>query len=114
MPAQVVATVIGLWLYASPSVLGYDGAAAALDRIAGALIVTFSFVAIWEFLRGVRLANRPLAVALLVAPWFLDQPTAGLISSVAAGAVVLALSFVEGTIQRRYGGGWSALLRKQR
>lgn len=114
MRAQVVATATGLWLYASPSVLGYEGAAAAVDRIAGALIVTFSFVAIWEFLRGARLANRPVAVVLLVAPWFLDQPIAGLISSVAAGGVVLALSFVEGTIQRRYGGGWSALLRNQR
>lgn len=114
MPAQVVATLIGLWLYASPSLLDYGGTAAAVDRIAGALIVTFSFVAIWEFLRGVRLANRPLAVVLLVVPWFLDQPTAGLISSVAGGAAVLALSFVEGKIQRRYGGGWSVLLRNQR
>lgn len=114
MPAQVVATLIGAWLYASPSVLDYDGAAAVVDRIAGALILTFSFVAIWEFLRGMRRANRPLAVVLLAAPWFLDQPVAALISSVAAGAAVLALSFVEGRIQRRYGGGWSALLRNQR
>ena len=114
MPAQIAATAIGLWLYASPGVLDYDGAAAVVDRIAGALILTFSFVAIWEFLRGVRRANRPLAVVLLVAPWFLEQPTAGVISSVAAGAVVLALSFVEGTIKRPYGGGWSALLRNGR
>lgn len=114
MPAQVAATVIGIWLYASPSVLDYGGAAAVVDRIAGALIITFSFVAIWEFLRGVRRASRPLALVLLAAPWFLDQPTAGLISSVAAGAAVLALSFVEGNIRRRYGGGWSVLLRNQR
>ena len=114
MPAQVAATAIGLWLYASPSVLDYGGGAAVVDRIAGALIITFSFVAIWEFLRGVRRANRPLAVVLLVAPWFLDQPTAGVISSVLGGAAVLALSFVEGQIKRPYGGGWSVLLRNQR
>ena len=114
MWAQVAATIIGLWVYISPSVLDYDGAAGVIDRIAGALIITFSFVAIWEHVRGSRLANRPLAFVLLAAPWFLDQPTAGLVSSVAAGAAVMALSFVEGEIQRPYGGGWSTLTRSQR
>lgn len=114
MPAQVAATAVGVWLYIAPSVLDYGGAAAAVDRIAGALIITFSFVAIWEFVRGLRLANRPLAVVLLVVPWFLDQPAAGLLSSVAGGAAVLALSFVEGRIKRSYGGGWSVLLRSRR
>ena len=114
MRAQISATLVGLWVYISPSVLGYDGAAAVVERITGALIVTFSFVAIWEFLRAVRLINRPLAVVLLVSPWFLEQPAASLLSSVAAGAAVLALSFVKSKTRRPYGGGWSAVLRHER
>lgn len=114
MWAQMAATGVGVWVYIAPSVLGYEGAGAVVDRIAGALIITFSFVAIWEYLRGARLANRPLAVVLLVAPWFLQQPTAGVVSSVVAGAVVLALSFLGGRVEGRYGGGWSALARSQR
>lgn len=114
MPVQISATAIGIWLYISPSVLEFGGAAAVVDRVTGALIVMFSFVAIWEFLCSVRLATRPLAVVLLVVPWFLDQPAAALISSIAAGAAVLALSFAESTIKKTYGGGWSVLLRNQR
>lgn len=114
MWAQMICTAIGVWVYAAPSVLGYaGGAAAASDRIAGSLVITFSFIAIWEHMRGLRLANRPLGVWLIVAPWLLGAPTAGIVSSAAAGVLVIALSFVEGDIRRPYGGGWSALWQKR-
>lgn len=112
MWAQALAAAIGLWLYAAPGVLGYGDPAATSDRIVGPLVLSFSFVAMWEFVRGLRLANRPLALWLLAAPLVLGYPTDALVSGMLSGAAVLGLSFVRGKVEGRYGGGWAAVFRR--
>ena len=37
--AMLAATAVGVWLYAAPGVLGYEGGQAIGDRVAGALII---------------------------------------------------------------------------
>jgi hypothetical protein len=109
--AMGTSAAVGVWLYVAPGVLGYEGAQATSDRIAGALVVSLSFVAVWEFMRGLRLANRPIALWLAVSPALFQPAIEVAASTVASALVVLALSFVRGEIGRPYGGGWRALVR---
>lgn len=109
--AMVAATALGLWLYVAPGVLGYEGAQAVSDRVAGALVVAFSFVAIWEFMRGLRKVDRPLAAWMLLSVALFQPPLEVAVSTVLSALTILALSFVRGEVARPYGGGWRAILR---
>lgn len=111
---RLVNAAAGVWLMAMPGILGYAGTtAAASDRIVGPFIVCFSVVAIWEVTRGARRANFPFAAWACIGPFVLPgYPMAGMIGSVAAGALVLALSFCGGHTQQRFGGGWPTLWKK--
>ncbi|HEV2062143.1 MAG TPA: hypothetical protein VGR12_04755 [Solirubrobacteraceae bacterium] len=111
--ASVACTALGLWLYIAPGVLAYDTPQSASDRISGALILAFSFVAIWEFLRGLRFASRVIAVWVLISVPIFQPPLDAAVSTLLAAAAVLALSFVRGEIGRPYGGGWRALLDRE-
>lgn len=112
MWAQIVNTVLGLWLMAAPAVLRYGSPAQTNDRILGPVIATFAVVACWEATRSVRLWNIPLGAWLLLAPWVLDYDSMiAVLNSLAVGALVIGFSLERGTVAKRYGGGWSALWR---
>ena len=51
MPAQIILVVTGLWLEVAPWVLGYGGAAATSDRIAGPVMAATAFLAIFAITR---------------------------------------------------------------
>lgn len=110
MKAQIVNALLGVWLMASPAILGFGNPAANNDNIVGPIIGTFAIVSIWEATRVVRLYNVPMAIWLLLAPWILGyETTAPIINDMAVGAVVLGLSFVKGTKSQKFGGGWKAV-----
>lgn len=109
--AMAASAALGLWLYVAPGVLGHGGAQEASDRIAGALVLTLSFVAIWAHMRGLRVANRPLAAWLVLSVALFQPPLAAAASTVASALAIAALSFVRGHVPRPYGGGWRAVLR---
>ena len=113
MWAQVINTMLGVWLMAAPGALRYFGAARDNDHIVGPLIGTFACVAIWQCTRAVRWWNVPLGAWLIVAPWVLryDAPPA-IVNDMVVGAVVIALSCVRGRLDKRFGGGWSALWKR--
>jgi hypothetical protein len=111
--AMVASTAVGLWLYVAPGVLGYGGAQETSDRIAGALVLSFSFVAVWEFMRGLRRANRPIAAWVALSVAIFQPPAEVIASTLASAAAIAALSFVRGTVARPYGGGWRALRRQR-
>jgi hypothetical protein len=112
MWARIVNTAAGLWLMAAPAVLGYGDPAQFNDRIAGPLAVTCAFVAIWEATRPLRRVNLVIGAWLLLAPFVLGYgATAPIVNSIAVGVVMIACSFVKGTVENRYGGGWSMLWR---
>ena len=111
MWARLIAIIIGLWLMASASVLGYGGAARTCHVIVGALAVTLATIAIWEVTRPLRWINTALGVVLMVVPLVLGFEQAALVNSIASGVVTTAASLVRGTVRSEFGGGWSILWR---
>jgi hypothetical protein len=111
MIAQIIAAAVGMWLMASPAVLGYEGTAAAdVDRILGPIAASIAIIAVFQATRNARRANLLIAVLLLVAPFVFEHTMAAAINSVACGVVIAGLSFVRGRITKQNGGGWRALI----
>ena len=112
MWAQVVNAALGIWLMAAPAVLAYGDPAQTNDRILGPVAATFAIVAWWEATRPVRWVNLPIGLWLILAPWILGYAeTAAVVNSVLVGIVLAACATVQGTVEGRYGGGWSVLFR---
>jgi hypothetical protein len=110
MWAQIINTLIGLWIMIAPGIFGFGPAAADNGHIVGPVIVTFSVTAIWEATRNVRKANYPFAVWLLVAPWILDYSSdLAIISDMVCGVLVIIFSSFRGKVEQHFGGGWTSL-----
>jgi hypothetical protein len=110
MIAQIVAVAAGIWLVASPAVLGYGDSAAANDRIFGPIGASFAFVAIWEVVRSLRWATLPVGLWLILAPFVLGYPdVAAVVSSVLVGLVFSVTAFLGKETRQVYGGGWTTL-----
>jgi len=110
MWAQIVNAILGVWLMAAPGIFNFSTNAANNDNIIGPVITTFAVTAFWECTRVTRTYNIPLGAWLLLAPWILGYDnTIAIVNDMGVGAVVISLSLVKGKIEKRYGGGWSAL-----
>jgi hypothetical protein len=109
---QFINMAIGLWLMAAPAALGYGRPASVSDHIIGPLVATFACIAIWEATRAVRWVNFPLGLWAIVAPWALGAPTAAVINGAACGIAIAALSCFGGRVEQPFGGGWSAVWRR--
>lgn len=114
MLGQVVNTLIGLWIMASPAILAFsDPAATDNNHIIGPVVVTFAIIAYWEATRKVGLWNLPFGVWLILSPWVLSfNDTTAIVNNMIAGLLVIIFSLVRGKIKQRFGGGWSALFQK--
>jgi hypothetical protein len=79
--------------------------------VTGALVVTFSTLAMAEAVRSLRFLLMPAGIWLLVfGPWTVQGETAGLkILQVLLGAGLLALSYRRGRIRERYA-DWQCFL----
>ena len=111
MWAQGIIAILGIWLLASPDLIGYGGQPRVNNQIVGAWMATFSMVAISECLRAVRWVTLVLGIWLVSAPVVLDYPDERVFGSIAAGSTTILLALVRGTLSERFGGGWSALWR---
>jgi len=113
MWAQLISTLVGIWLMAAPQVLGYAGSRAAADNhhVVGPLVATFAVIALWQVTRPLRWLNLLLGLWLIVSPIILSHPPVAMAHSVVGGAVVVAMSLIRGRLNKRYGGGWSQLWR---
>jgi len=95
---------MGAWLMFAPDVFGSTGKASDSDRFIGALIVTFSLIAMAEVARSLRFLNVLFSVWLLIAPWLLGGFTTTTKWNDVTGAVaVILLSIQRGHINGRYG-----------
>ena len=106
-----LAAVIGVWLLASPEILGYRGSAQVNNQVVGAWISTLGLIATAEAVRAVRWGNVVLGTWLICAPFMLDYPDERAIGSIAIGLATIALSCIRGPLTNRFGGGWSVLWR---
>ena len=105
--AEVAA--LGVWLMAAPAVLGYAGAAATSDRIAGPVVATVALIAMSPVMRGLRNVNTVVGAWIAVAPLVLDHDGVGIVNAVLTGVLIVALSRVGGAYGDRFAGGWSSL-----
>ena len=112
MWAQFINMMLGIWLMAAPTILGYGGPGRTNHRIVGPLAVSCAVIALWEVTRPVRWGNFVLGLWLLVAPWLFTDAWAALLNSSLGGLLLMAFALVRGTAEpQRFGGGWSALWR---
>jgi hypothetical protein len=109
MWSRLLNTGLGLWLMASPAVLGYGSPASTNDRIVGPVIASLAVIAIAEVTRSLRRVNTVVGGWLLLAPWILGYETLPMVQSLVVGVLVIALSLVPGEVKERYGGGWRVL-----
>jgi SPW repeat len=111
MWARVLNSVLGVWLMASPAVLGYGDPAQVVDRILGPIAASFAVVAMGEATRPVRHVNLLIGGLLLLAPWVLGYSGIATVNSMLAGAVMMALSRVRGRVKESFDGGWTYVWR---
>jgi len=113
MWAQVINAILGIWLMVSPAVLDSNKTVANNDHIIGPLIAAFAIISWWEATRVIRLYNLLPAAWLLLAPWVLGyNDTTAIFNDMAVGLLVIVLCFVKGKVEGRFGGGWSAIWKK--
>lgn len=100
----LLSAALGLWLMAAPALLRVGGAAAHSDHLVGALVVTFSLIALAEVGRAARFVILPLAAWTVIAPWLLGGAGAAAIASNAiVGVALFLLALPRGPIRERYG-----------
>lgn len=110
MWAQAINVLLGLWIMIAPGLFQWGPAATDNGHIIGPVIITFSFTSLWEVTRGVRKANYPLALWLLLAPWILNYSGEfATVSNMVSGILVTIFSSFQGKITQHFGGGWSSL-----
>ena len=95
MWTETLSGVLGVWLIAAPTALGYSGAAMASDRIVGALVAAITIAALWEVTRPVRRVKVVFALWLLVAPWILNYGSLRItLHSFAIGVLLMILAII--------------------
>ncbi len=107
----LASTVLGVWLMFTRLIFGSSGAMADSDHLVGALVVTFSVMAMAEVGRPVRFINAAFGLWLLAAPWLLDGVSSGAAvwNSMLAGIMLVALALPRGAIKNAYA-GWDRVL----
>lgn len=97
-------TAVGVWVMASPQVLGFSGSIANSSNIVGALIITFAVIAMSEVARPVRYINILFGLWLIAAPFiFSTEGDLPMWNGIIAGAVIIAVCFPKGKIEDKRG-----------
>jgi len=109
MWARLLNICLGVWLMASPAVLGYGGAARTNNTIVGALVASFACIAVWEVMRSLRWVNFALGLWLLVAGGLFGSELSASVNSTIVGLLIAALALVRGKVKECFAGGWSSL-----
>lgn len=109
MWAQGIIVILGVWLLASPDVMGYGGQVRVNHQVVGVWMATFGMIAISESMRAVRWVNLALGLWLVSAPFILDYPDERTSGSIIVGIAAMCLASVRGTLSERFGGGWTEL-----
>lgn len=87
---------LGLWLIASPPILGYpDWPMTLSDLASGVLVLLFSLLSLSRHMAWARFANATVGVWLLFAPLIFWAPTAaGYLNDTLVGALVIGFSLL--------------------
>lgn len=85
---------------AAPFVLSYEGAARAVDIVAGATVAVSALVNISTAARALRWLSAGVAVGLLMAPWYLGAQNAAAAQRFFAAVLILCAALVRGNDPR--------------
>lgn len=100
----LLSTAIGIWIMFMPYTFGLRSGVADNLHITGALVVTFSVIAMAEVVRYVRFTNILLGAWIVAAAFILQGNSSITIwLSVIAGIVVILSSLPKGKIKEDYG-----------
>jgi len=100
----LLCTAIGLWWMFYPGNFGVSGTAANNFTTLGALVVTFSVIAMAEVGRALRFINIIFAFWLIAAMFLVNVvPANAFWNAIISGVALIALSFPKGKIREKYG-----------
>lgn len=100
IPWNLVAiTGIGIWVMASPEVLGYDGTIADNNQFSGAIIVSLAIISMSAVARSLRFIHLLLGLWLAIAPLLFAAPAAAVWNGIVAGVMLMLLSFPKGKME---------------
>jgi nucleoside-diphosphate-sugar epimerase len=103
--------IIGILLMLTRLLFDTSGTAAHNDHVVGALVITFSIMALAEVARPLRFINAAFGAWLLLAPWVLEGYWgAGTAVTSIAGLLLVALSLPRGAVESHYG-AWDRYIR---
>lgn len=102
----LLSIAIGVWLTFTRLSFDTGGAMANSDHLIGALVVTFSIMALAEVGRAIRFINIPFGIWLIAAPWLLSGAASPLAAwnGVISGVLLIALALPRGAIRDSYAG----------
>jgi hypothetical protein len=103
---QIGNIVLGIWLMIAPAMLPATGPGAAVDRIAGPVVIWLGILALRDVSRPLRAPNVVSGMFLAIAPWLVPNTGLLILSSVLVGWAVIVLSIPRGPLRQRAGGGW--------
>lgn len=99
------ACIIGTWFMFSPEFFGYDGGVADSNHVVGALVITFSIIAMSEIARTGRFLNILCAIWMIASLWLYDNPGGmAMWNVIVASILLILLSFRKGQIVDERGG----------
>ena len=90
--ALVGTFILGIYLMASPALLGFGGVLATVTFIGGPLIAAISVIATAGVFRSLRFLNIPLSLSLVILPSFISQPPLISVSHSIVGILIFILS----------------------
>ncbi len=106
----LLVALLGVWLMATPAMLGTTGSSADVEHLAGALVLTWAVIAFGEIVRPVRLLNVLVGAGVAAAPWLSHGATdASRWNDIVIGIAVVILCLPRGRIQQRFG-DWNRYL----
>lgn len=103
-PTLLASSAIGLWLIFSPAIFSDSQTLAKIENLSGALIITFSVIAMGESIRTFRFVNILIALLVMLSPFIFESATnAGTINNIICGIIVIGLSIPRGKLKESFG-----------
>jgi hypothetical protein len=104
----VLASLLGVWLMAAPTVLAISGANADSSYVVGPLVTTFAVIAMAEVSRTARWLLVPMGLWIAASQWLVTDTPNWLLAL--TGVLIAALAVPKGKIKESYG-GWERYIR---
>jgi len=113
LAARSASTAAAIALMAIPDLAGYPNPSRTVHLVIGPLAAAASIVAIWPFVRDLRLANVLFGGVLIATALVTGTFTARIAGGV-IGVLLILLALPRGEVEKRFGGGWRAVLEPER